>query len=88
VGGQCHTLTSLPPGNYTAERENTDMDTVSWALAAVLKDGERNINWVIIVLTSLLYTQYMIKLHCAEREKYTYGQSILGSSSNTHAGII
>jgi len=43
---------------------------------------ERDIIWVIIVLTSLLYTQNDKITQCCKR-KYVYGQSILGSSSGT-----
>jgi hypothetical protein len=41
VGGQRHTAAASVPGNYIAERKNTDMGRVFWALAAVLTDGQK-----------------------------------------------
>jgi len=41
VGGQCHTLASFLPSNEITERDSTGMDTVSWALAAILMDRQK-----------------------------------------------
>jgi hypothetical protein len=41
MGGQYHTLPLYPIANYITERENTYMDTVSWALAATLMDKQK-----------------------------------------------
>jgi len=41
VGGQRYTPAGFPPSNYIAETETTDMDTVSWALAAIPMERQK-----------------------------------------------
>jgi len=48
LGGQRYTPVGFTPSNYIGERENTDMDTVSWALAAFLKERQKgtSVGWL------------------------------------------